>query len=85
MSIGDYARQLSAAAGIAMPPVPLPLNTNMVLDGRYLRAFNGPGISAMNAAGLDTTGGSTLTGHPLTELGNFRYNGNIFQNVITGA
>jgi hypothetical protein len=67
---------------------PLTLSTLSIpftLDGRYLRAYNGSGVSGMNAAGLDTAGSDLNGGHPLSELANFRYNGNIFNNVTTGA
>jgi large repetitive protein len=77
----------------------LPQSTQFfVLDGRFLRAFNGPGVSGMNslviagtaATGLDNAllanvfAGTLPIGHPLAEYGNFRYNGNIFTNVVTG-
>ncbi len=62
------------------------------LDGRYLHAFNGPGLAGMNSIGLDTTLLSNSTGatapatsHPLAEFANFRYNGNIFVNLITAT
>ena len=72
---------------------------NFVLDGRFLRAFNGPGVSGLNGLrAYGGTAGNTVTGldnalmsavdstipvgHPLSEYGNFRYNGNIFQNVV---
>ncbi|MFO0909977.1 MAG: hypothetical protein U0794_16790 [Isosphaeraceae bacterium] len=72
---------------------------NFVLDGRYLHAFNGAGVGGMSgyragngavANGLDTSmlsnvySGTMPLGRPLTELGNFRYNGNIFKNVVDG-
>jgi len=67
--------------------------TRFVLDGRFLHGFNGPGVSGMNVLGYDTAllanaPGSTTpypTPMPLTEYANFRYNGNIFTNVVTGS
>lgn len=71
---------------------------NFVLDGRYLRAFNGPGVAGLrslvvngtSANGLDTAlladsyTGTLPIAHPLVEYANFRYNGNIFRNVVSG-
>jgi hypothetical protein len=54
--------------GNAGPPTGVPF----VLDGRFLRAFNGPGMSTLGVDGQ---------GHSMSEYANFRYNG----NVITGA
>src|SRR5207247_2526626 len=69
----------------------LPVPTKyFTLDGRFLRAFNGPGVAGMNVLGSDiallaNSGVATPPpGHPLVEYGNFRYNGNIFRNVVTG-
>ncbi len=54
------------------------------LDGRYMRAFNGPGMSAFNPVGFDTTvtptyAGNNGAGHPYNNAGygNFRLNGGL--------
>ncbi len=75
---------IPTSTGTGLPAI----NAAFTLDGRFLRAFNGPGISGMNAFGLDTAllGNSVATfvvGHPLSEFANFRYNGNLFNNVLT--
>ncbi len=65
---------------------------NFYLDGRYMRAFNGPGMSAFNPSGFDT--GSTPTysgfdgaGHPYNNAGygNFRVNGNLLVQASNGT
>jgi len=64
---------------------------NFTLDGRFLRAFNGPGVAGMNAVGNDlallanSSPPTTPAGHPLSEYANFRYNGNIYVNVVKSA
>jgi hypothetical protein len=97
---GGYVSPDLVQAGFALPAgytgwtsnlEVLPIGLPFALDGRYLRGFNGPGISGMNALGLDTAllanafGGPYPVAHPLTEYANFRYNGNIFRNVVTNS
>ncbi|MGE3820452.1 MAG: hypothetical protein AB7I30_13640, partial [Isosphaeraceae bacterium] len=73
----------------AVPTRPIPLNRPFLLDGRFLRAFNGPGVGGMASysntllapTNLDITD-TNLPRHPLTEFANFRFNGNLFNNVV---
>jgi hypothetical protein len=55
------------------------------LDGRYLHAFNGPGIASLgnDAVGSLQTPPNSILNRSLTEYSNFRYNGNIFNNTLT--
>ena len=53
------------------------INTDFGLDGRYLHAFNGPGLGTYGNDDLGTLTGNLYQARPLTEYANFRYNGNI--------
>jgi hypothetical protein len=82
---------VGAPVGVGTRKVPLfmnqpPLttgagNATFTLDGRYIRAFNGPGMTLANFAGLDTTTPPDLTyqgagqPHNNAAFGNFRVNG----------
>ncbi|WP_406701087.1 hypothetical protein V5E97_20090 [Singulisphaera sp. Ch08] len=53
------------------------------LDGRFLHAFNGPGVAALNAnlSNLDPTN-SALANRGMGQYGNFRTNGNILSGTF---
>lgn len=53
------------------------VGAQFVLDGRYLRAFNGPGLSA-----LVYPGGPGTVGVPANIYGNFRVNGGLLNTTI---
>ncbi len=63
-----------------LPPLNNATTVPFVLDGRYMRAFNGPGMSVFNFVGFDPTG--TLfdgANNPQNSAayGNFLYNGGL--------
>ncbi|SIO11677.1 hypothetical protein SAMN05444166_2535 [Singulisphaera sp. GP187] len=59
------------------------LPANFTLDGRFLHAFNGPGVSALNPVLSDLTlnlaaaDAAALSNRGMAQFGNFRTNGNI--------
>jgi hypothetical protein len=56
----------------------VPLGTQFALDGRYMRAFNGPGMTQPNAVGApDTTYLGAGQPHNSAAYGNFRTNGEL--------
>jgi large repetitive protein len=66
----------STLVGNAASPNPIPTNIPVILDGRFLHAFNGPGLGSLGIDG---------EGHPLTEYGNFRYNGAALTVAMAGS
>ena len=72
----SYETNPAVSHSILRPDLP-PTSVPILLDGRYLRAFNGPGLSTL---GVDSQG------HPLTEYANFRYNGAaLLNNLVTAG
>ena len=58
-------------------PSGIPTGYTFTLDGRFRRAFNGPGMAAY---GYDVPPTTTYPARPKAELGNFRYNGALLSN-----
>jgi hypothetical protein len=71
----------------SLPVNPVVPNTGqpVVLEGRFLRAFNGPGMNALGNDGVFNNGTepAALIGAPLTHYANFRYNGNVFTQALS--
>jgi large repetitive protein len=57
----------------------IPINTAFVLDGRFMRAFNGAGIGTLPEV---LPSGSAYLPRSMAEMGNFRYNGALFLNSL---
>ena len=57
-------------------------NIAFTLDGRWLHAFNGPGMGAYSV-NLTVPGTNYSTPVPLSTFGNFRYNGPILQTAAS--
>ena len=71
-AVANYVTPDSAATNSGLNG--LPTNTSFTLDGRYLRAFNGPGMDGM---GVDNVVGFNM---PMSRYANFRVNGNLLLN-----
>ncbi len=62
-------------------PHGIPLNTPILLDGRFLKGFNGAGLSTLP----DANNANLTTSQPVrsvAEYANFRYNGNLLLNAL---
>ncbi|MFO0951909.1 MAG: hypothetical protein U0835_12310 [Isosphaeraceae bacterium] len=61
----------------------------LFLDGRFMRAFNGPGLAGMGYDGVNPPGPhnnpNIPTSQPIPLYANFRYNGNVLSNVLNAS
>ena len=68
-------------------------NVAFTLDGRWLRAFNGPGLTSQFSTPFPLTWSTTTGGNyniqnysvPLSTYGNFRFNGPAFQSALSST